>query len=90
MGEQDVHPGQKGDAQDGATRRRDPASAAGGLGLLDGGDQKRPHTGGDHHAGGKAQHDPVQSGAGRPAKEKDGGRPKGGHQKGEAAPTGGP
>lgn len=90
VGEQNVHPGQKGDAQDGAPRRGDPAGAACGLRLFDGGDQERPHTGGDHHAGGEAQHDSVQSGAGRPAEEKDGGRPQGGHQKGEAAPAGGP
>ena len=90
MGEQDVHPGQKGDAQDGATRRRDPASAAGGLGLLDGGDQKRPHTGGDHHAGGEPQEDPVDRGVRAAPEEKYGGRPQGGEQSGEPCSAGGP
>lgn len=37
MGEQNVHPGQKGDAQDGAPRRGDPAGAACGLRLFDAG-----------------------------------------------------
>ena len=83
LGEQGVHGQQEGDAQDGPPSGRDPSHHAHGLRLLDGGDQEAPHAGGDHHAGGEPQEDPVDRGVRAAPEEKYGGRPQGGEQSGE-------
>ena len=77
LGEQGVHGQQEGDAQDGppaaGTHPTMPMASA----SLDGGDQEAPHAGGDHHAGGEPQEDPVDRGVRRLRKKKYGGRPQG-------------
>ena len=90
LGEQGVHGQQEGDAQDGPPSGRDPSHHAHGLRLLDGGDQEAPHAGGDHHAGGEPQEDPVDRGVRAAPEEKYGGRPQGGEQSGEPCSAGGP
>ena len=76
-----------------ATRRGCPGRSAGGgqpagqtqfLGFLNGRDQQRPHAGGDHHPGGKAQKDTLDGRIELLSEQKDHGGAQSGHQKSEA------
>ncbi len=90
VGEQAVHGHQKEDAQGGAPCCGQPSGQAHLLGLLNGGDQQRPHTGGDHDPRGKAQHDAVEVGGDLAAEKENHGRPQSGHTKCEAGSAAGP
>lgn len=89
-GSRPSHGHQKEDAQGGAAGGGQPAGQTQFLGFLNGRDQQRPHAGGDHHPGGKAQHNTVEVGGNLVAEQKDHGRPQSGHKKGEAGSAAGP
>ena len=66
------------------------AQKPGGLGLVDGGDQKRPNGRGDHDAGGKAQKHPLQAGGKLLAEKEYQAGAQRGHQKGKPCAGRGP
>ena len=84
QGHEKAHPQKK------APRRGQPARNTLAFRLLNGGDQQAPHRGSHHHAGGKAQENPLGPLCYALTEEKDHRGPQDGHQTGKARPGGGP
>ena len=60
VGQQGIHSPKEQHPQHKAPRGGQPAGGAGGLGLLDGGEEQAEHRGRHHHPGGEPQKDPLE------------------------------